>query len=81
VPEIPRINKYERMLTAMPPDFRNLATWAWTSLRPTLYKHAIECGATPDEANIMASRLAKLVVTQMYGDIKRARQLPPAPPH
>lgn len=74
----PKINKYERMLLALPSDFKSLATWAWTELRPTLRRHAINCGATPDEANVLSSRLSKLVVTQMYGDIKRARQMTPA---
>lgn len=72
--ELPTITKHERMLQAMPADFKRLATWAWTELRPTLRKHALDCGATPDEAIVMASRLARLVVSQMYGDIKRARQ-------
>jgi hypothetical protein len=73
--ELPKIDKHERMLSALPNDFKRLATWAWTELRPTLRKHAIDCGATPEEAIVMASRLSRLVVTQMYGDIKRARQV------
>lgn len=74
----PKIDRYERMLTAMPRDFKELATWAWTDLRANLYKHAINCGAPPPLAHVVAARLSKLVVTQMYGDIKRAAMTSPA---
>lgn len=77
---VPTISKYERMLMAMPSDFRKLATWSWTDLRPALYKHAIECGANADLAAVIASRLAKLVVQQVYGDIRRAREIPTVAP-
>jgi len=71
----PKIDRYEKMLMAMPSDFKSLATWAWTELQPALRRHALNCGATPDLANVVAARLSKLVVTQMYGDIKRSLQM------
>lgn len=73
----PKITKYENMLMAMPRDFKELATWAWTDLRSQLYKHALNCGATPELAHVLAARLSKLVVTQMYGDIKRDQKMSP----
>jgi hypothetical protein len=75
--ENPKITRYENMLMAMPRDFKELATWAWTDLRKQLYKHAVNCGATPALAHVLAARLSKLIVTQMYGDIKRDQQLTP----
>lgn len=68
-----RVNKQERQLMALPSDFRKLATWAWTELKPTLEKHALDQDMDPILARQLAARLARLVVTQMYGDITRAR--------
>lgn len=70
----PKIEKYERMLHAMPRDFRHLATWAWTELQTDIYKQAIAAGASRDLAAVMASRLARMVAGQMYQDITLERQ-------
>jgi hypothetical protein len=68
-----RVNNQERQLMALPSDFRKLATWAWTELRPTLEKHALEQHMDPVLAKQLAARLSRLVASQMYGDITRAR--------
>jgi hypothetical protein len=75
----PKIEKYERMLHAMPREFRHLATWAWTELQADIFKHAIAAGASRELAAVMASRLARLVAGQMYQDITLARQMDGAP--
>lgn len=66
------------MLMAMPSEFRDLATWAWTELRPRIDKYASQHGMNPIDAAHLAARLSRLVVTQMYGDITRARVAPKA---
>jgi len=68
--------RYEHIISTIPADFRQLAEWAWTSLRADLERHARNCGADPDHAALIAGRLAQLVVKQVYGDIKRARDIP-----
>jgi hypothetical protein len=75
----PKVEKHLRMLNAMPRDFRELAEYGWTRLRPELYEQAIKHGATPVDARVIAARLARLVVSQMYGDIMRARTMPTNP--
>lgn len=70
----PKIDKYERMLHAMPSDFRQLATWAWTELQTDIYKHALAAGASRELAAVMASRLARMIAGQMYQDITLERQ-------
>lgn len=77
----PKIEKYERMLHAMPRDFRELATWGWTQLREDIRKHALDAGADPDLAVVIASRLARLVVGQVYQDITIARNAAAAAKH
>lgn len=69
-------DKQQRMLLAMPREFREVATWAWTELRPRIDKFATEHGMNPIESAHLAARLSRLVVTQMYGDISRARVAP-----
>jgi hypothetical protein len=71
----PKIDRYEHMLHAMPADFRELATWGWTELRENIRKHAIAAGADPGHAAVISSRLARLVVGQVYQDITLRRQL------
>jgi len=72
--EDPKVDKHERMLMALPSDFKKLAAWGWTDLRIQIYKHAIAQGVETLEAGRMASRLSRLVCTQLYGDITRWRQ-------
>lgn len=72
----PKIEKQLRQLDALPREFKALAEWGWSTLRADIHRKAIEHGATPDEAAVMASRLARLVVAQLYGDIRRARTAP-----
>jgi hypothetical protein len=74
--EDPRTNKYERQLAAIPREFRELATWGWTTLKPQIEKFAQQHGMTPPEAARLGARLSRLVITQMYGDISRGRKLP-----
>ncbi|MCA1834348.1 MAG: hypothetical protein LC750_16760 [Actinobacteria bacterium] len=68
----PKIEKYERMLHAIPAEFRQLATWGWTELRADIARQAVAAGASRELAAVMASRLARLVVGQMYQDIRLA---------
>lgn len=69
----PRVARQERQLLALPSDFRKLATWAWTELRPTIERHALDQHMDPILASQLGARLSRLVATQMYGDITRAR--------
>lgn len=69
----PKIAKYERMLHAMPREFRQLAEWGWTRLRNDITSEARKAGADPELAAIIGSRLARLVVGQVYQDITIAR--------
>lgn len=71
-----RIRQQERQLTAIPSEFRELATWAWTELRTDLATLMIKHGMKTELAWINASRVARIVVTQVYGDITRERQAP-----
>jgi hypothetical protein len=74
--EDPRQNKFERQLLAMPKEFRDVATWGWTVLKPQIETYAVAHGLPRIDAARMGARLARLVVTQMYGDITRARNAP-----
>lgn len=73
----PKVEKQMKMLTAMPSDFRALAEWGWGELRNKIYARAVESGADPQLARVIAARLSRLVVSQMYGDISRARSMAP----
>jgi hypothetical protein len=70
----PKIERYEAILAAMPAEFRSLAEWGWLELREAIEARAIAASVDPASAHAMAARLARLVVTQLYGDIKRYRQ-------
>lgn len=74
----PKIEKHFDLLKAMPREFRNLADWGWTKLRADIQVQAVRNGATPAEAAVISARLSRLVVSQMYGDIMRARAMTPA---
>lgn len=74
-----RVDNQERQLMALPAEFRKLATWAWTELKPQIEKHALSHHMHPELSRQLAARLARLVVTQMYGDITRARVVKPIP--
>ena len=65
----PKIEKYERLLAAMPSEFRQLASWGWTTLMPQLEAQALAAGATPTGAAVMAARLARMVCGQIINDI------------
>lgn len=71
----PKVEKHLRMLSALPSDFRKLADWGWTKLKPEIERQARDHGATPEEASQIAARLSRLVCAQIYGDIKRARTM------
>jgi len=73
VAEDRRLTKYEEQLAAIPAEFRKVAEWGWTELRPMIERHAREHGMQPIDAMRVAGRLARLVVSQLHGDIVRDR--------
>jgi hypothetical protein len=73
----PKVEKQLNQLQAMPREFRALAEWGWAKLRNEIYTEAVKNGADPQLARVMAARLSRLVVSQMYGDISRARSVTP----
>lgn len=75
----PKVEKHLRMLSAMPRDFKALAEWGWSELRADIQRKALEHGASPRDAAVIAARLSRLVVVQIYGDIKRAATMPTIP--
>lgn len=72
----PKVEKHLKQMQAMPREFKALAEWGWSELRREIMVKAIENGATPADAAVIAARLSRLVVAQMYGDISRARLMP-----
>ena len=71
----PKIDKYERMLERLPREFKQLAEWGWSRLREDITREAIKAGADPHLAATMGARLARMVIGQVYQDIKLAREL------
>ena len=63
------INSQEQQLSAMPAEARALCEWGWTTLRDVLIGWCRALGMDPLAATRTASRVARLVCTQVYADV------------
>lgn len=71
----PKVDRYEQMLERLPREWKQLAEWGWSQLREEITREAIKAGAEPELAAVIGARLARLVVGQVYQDIKLAREI------
>lgn len=60
-------------MAAMPREFRQLAEWAWTELRPAIDRHVSKHGVDPIASAQIAARAARVLVRELYTDIRIAR--------
>lgn len=63
----------ERLLAQMPVEYQNLAEWCWSSIRPALVRRCLELGLDRRTAQTTASRVARMVGTQVLTDVRQYR--------
>jgi hypothetical protein len=69
----------EKQLEQFPPELRNLSDWCWYAVRPALEGTCRQLGFPPLTAAATAARVARMVASQIYTDLKILRQATTAP--
>lgn len=69
------IESQEAQIARLPPEFKALAEWGWGELRAGILRRVMQLGVNPIAAGVIASRLARLVVSQVYSDVREHRRL------
>lgn len=67
------ITNQEKLLELLPADLRPLAEWGWGDLRSRLAITCAQVGLPPAIAATTAARVARMVVQQIYDDVKLHR--------
>lgn len=66
----PKVERQARQLAKLPPEFARLAEWGWGELRASIAAQVRRHGLDVITSEQIAARVARIVVTQVYGDVK-----------